>query len=109
MLQKTISANRPETWEQINRVLMSGAQQAKLEDGAVVRLDSTVTSALMHEPSDSSLLWDPVRVMVRLLKRADALAGGAGLGNGAITAERPKSAPARSSSRAIDPIGSTLS
>jgi IS5 family transposase len=33
----------------------------------------------MHEPSDSSLLWDAVRVMVRLLKRADALIGGAGL------------------------------
>ena len=57
---------------------MSGARQAKLEDGAVVRLDSTVTSALMHEPSDSSLLWDAVRVMVRLLKRADILVGGAG-------------------------------
>jgi len=78
VLQKTISAMRPETWEQINRALLSGARQAMLEDGAVVRLDSTVTSALMHEPSDSSLLWDAVRVMVRLLKRADALAGDAG-------------------------------
>ena len=79
VLQKTVSTIRPETWEQINRALLSGARQAKLEDGAVVRLDSTVTSALMHEPSDSSLLWDAVRVMVRLLKRADALAGGVGL------------------------------
>ncbi|WP_366930364.1 transposase [Mesorhizobium sp.] len=78
VLQKTISAIRPETWEQINRALLSGARQAKLEDGAVVRLDSTVTAALMHEPSDSSLLWDAVRVMVRLLKRADTLVGGAG-------------------------------
>ncbi len=52
VLQKTISAIRPETWEQINRALLSSARQAKLEDGAVVRLDSTVTSALMHEPSD---------------------------------------------------------
>ncbi|WP_027038805.1 ISNCY family transposase [Mesorhizobium ciceri] len=75
-LQKTISAMRPETWEEINRVLLSSARQAKLEDGTVVRLDSTVTSALMHEPSDSSLLWDAVRVMVRLLKRADVLIGG---------------------------------
>ncbi|RWA57996.1 ISNCY family transposase [Mesorhizobium sp.] len=75
-LQKTISALRPETWEEINRALLSSARQAKLEDGAVVRLDSTVTSALMHEPSDSSLLWDAVRVMVRLLKRADVLIGG---------------------------------
>lgn len=78
MLQRTISAIRPETWEAINRTLLSGARQAKLEDGAVVRLDSTVTSALMHEPSDSSLLWDAVRVMVRLLKRADTLVVGAG-------------------------------
>jgi IS5 family transposase len=79
VLQKTISAIRAETWEQINRALLVGARQTKLEDGAVVRLDSTATSALMHEPSDSSLLWDAVRIMVRLLKRADALIGGAGL------------------------------
>lgn len=79
VLQRTISAIRPQTWEEINRALLSSARQAKLEDGAVVRLDSTVTSALMHEPSDSSLLWDAVRVMVRLLKRADALIGGTSL------------------------------
>jgi IS5 family transposase len=30
----------------------------------------------MHEPSDSSLLWDAVRVMVRLVKAAEALVGG---------------------------------
>ena len=41
-----------------------------------MRLDSTVAAALMHEPSDSSLLWDAVRVMARLLKEADALVGG---------------------------------
>ena len=34
------------------------AQQDKLESGAMVRIDSTVTAALMHEPSDSTLLWD---------------------------------------------------
>src|SRR6516225_4325006 len=78
VLQKTISAVRPETWEQINRVVLPSARQEKLEDGAVVRLDSTVTSALMHEPSDSSLLWDAVRIMVRLLKRAEELVGGDG-------------------------------
>ena len=77
VLQRTISAIRSETWEQINRALLSDARQAKFEDGAVVRLDSTVTSALMHEPSDSSLLWDAVRVMVRLLRQADELCTGA--------------------------------
>src|SRR5919205_3398093 len=72
VLHKTISAIRAETWEAINRGLLASARREKIEDGRVVRLDSTVTAALMHEPSDSSLLWDAVRVMVRLLKRAQA-------------------------------------
>lgn len=42
VLQKTISAIRPQTWEAINRTLLCNARQAKLEDGKVVRLDSTV-------------------------------------------------------------------
>jgi IS5 family transposase len=75
-LHRTISAIRAETWEAINRVLLASARQERVETGKVVRLDSTVTAALMHEPSDSSLLWDGVRVMARLLKRADDLAGG---------------------------------
>src|SRR5271166_82110 len=75
VLHMTISAIRAETWEAINRILLASARQEKVETGKVVRLDSTVTDALMHEPSDSSLLWDAVRVMVRLLKAADALVG----------------------------------
>ena len=76
MLHRTISAIRAETWEAINRILLASARQEKVETGKVVRLDSTVTAALMHEPSDSSLLWDAVRVMARLLKVADAFIGG---------------------------------
>jgi len=34
-----------------------------------------VTAALMHEPSDSTLLSDAVRVMTRLLQRGEALPG----------------------------------
>jgi IS5 family transposase len=78
VLQKTISAIRAETWEAINRTLLLSARREKLEHGSIVRLDSTVTAALMHEPSDSSLLWDAVRVMVRLLQEAEALLGGIG-------------------------------
>src|SRR5689334_19764175 len=76
VLQKTISAIRAETWQAINRAVLESACQAKIESGRIVRLDSTVTAALMHDPSDSSLLWDAVRVMVRLLGEADTLAGG---------------------------------
>ncbi len=78
VLQKTISAIGAETWEEINRMLLANARQAKLEDGRVVRVDSTVTAALLHEPSDSSLLWDAIRVMVRLLRQANALVGNLG-------------------------------
>jgi len=56
--------------------VMDSAQHHQVEDGSVVRIDSTVTAALMHAPTDSSLLWDGVRVMVRVLKKADELLGG---------------------------------
>ncbi len=75
VLHKTISAIGAASWEAINRAVVSSARREKLEGGAMVRIDSTVTQALMHAPTDSSLLWDAVRVMVRLLKRASALPG----------------------------------
>jgi len=75
VLQQTISAISAASWEAINRAVLSSAQQQKLDDGSVVRIDSTVTESLMHAPTDSSLLWDGVRVMVRLLKQAETLLG----------------------------------
>jgi transposase, IS5 family len=75
VLHQTISAIRAETWEAINQALLASAKQDRLESSARVRLDSTVTEALMHEPSDSTLLWDAVRVMTRLLGRAEGLPG----------------------------------
>ena len=70
VLHQTIGAIRAETWEAVNQALLVNAQQDKLELGATVRIDSTVSAALMHQPSDSTLLWDAVRVMTRLLRRA---------------------------------------
>src|SRR5215468_7283015 len=79
VLQRTISALRSETWEAVNRALVASAKQEKLETGAVVRIDSTVTTALMHHPSDSAILWDAVRVMSRLLRQAAKLPGAAAI------------------------------
>ncbi len=73
VLHRTISAIRAKTWEAINRAVLTSARQQKIETGKVVRFDSTVTAALMHEPSDSSLLWDAVRVLARLLRAAEDL------------------------------------
>jgi IS5 family transposase len=74
-LQNTISQIRGQTWERINLWLIDQAQEAKVESGKKVRIDSTVTETMIHSPSDSSLLCDGVRVMVRLLKQAQELAG----------------------------------
>src|ERR1700738_2903595 len=75
VLPQTIGALRAETWEAVNQALLASAKADKLESGAAVRIDSTVSAALMHEPSDSTLLWDAVRVMTRLLRRAAAVPG----------------------------------
>ena len=78
-LQSTISSVRAETWERINQSILMSAQHHKIESGATIRIDSTATDALMHEPTDSTLLVDAVRVMIRLLQGAVALPGGTAL------------------------------
>lgn len=90
VLHRTISALRAETWEQINRTLLTSARETKLERGRVVRLDSTATAALIHEPSDSSLLWDAVRVRCACCARRNGSWAGRGSG-GAITGGRRRS------------------
>lgn len=75
-LQSCISAISDVTWEQINQRLLRSADKAKQERGEMLRIDSTVTESPIHAPSDSTLLWDSVRVLVRLLKRAEELAEG---------------------------------
>src|ERR1700760_2163968 len=50
VLQKTISAITAASWEAINRAVVDNARQTKLEPAAMVRIDSTVTEAPMHEP-----------------------------------------------------------
>ena len=73
-LQQSISRISDGTWEKINGAMLDGAVALRVEQGQVVRVDSTATESMIHEPTDSGLLWDSVRVMVRLLERADELA-----------------------------------
>ena len=75
-LQSVISAISGTTWERINQRLLQSAQHTKVEQGKMLRIDSTVTAAPIHAPSDSTLLWDSVRVLIRLLKWAEELADG---------------------------------
>lgn len=63
---KAISAN---TWESINRLLVAYGEDKGIEKGKAVRIDCTVVTSNIHDPSDSSLLWDSVRVLTRILKK----------------------------------------
>lgn len=74
-LQRNVKAIKAETWLEINRMLVRIAKERKVEDGRKVRTDGTVTETNIHEPSDSSLLWDSVRVLARLLLRSRDHAG----------------------------------
>lgn len=74
-LQKNVKRVKPETWEAINHALVRLAQQLGLEDGHKVRTDSTVVESHILYPNDSTLLWDSVRVLARLMGRAQEKLG----------------------------------
>jgi len=73
-LQRNIKKVRPETLEVVNRLLVEVAQRRGVERGAMMRGDCTVTESNIHEPADSSLLDDCVRVLTRLMRRTTEVA-----------------------------------
>ena len=70
VLNKNVKSLSAQTWEAINGQLVQYAAAAKIEKGRQVRIDCTVVESNIHEPTDSSLLWDSVRVLTRLLHRS---------------------------------------
>ena len=75
VLQSTISSITAKSWERINRQTLGSTQARSVEKGRMLRVDSTVCDTPIHPPSDSTLLWDGVRTLIRLLEQADRLAG----------------------------------
>ncbi len=71
VLGKNVKALSPQTWEAINGQLVQYADKEKIEKGRQVRIDCTVVESNIHDPKDSNLLWDSVRVLTRLLHRAE--------------------------------------
>lgn len=74
-LQKNIKALLPKTLEAVNRLLVVRAYRDGIERGRKVRVDSTVVETNIHEPSDSRLLFDSVRVLSRLMEKAHTCCG----------------------------------
>jgi len=69
-LQRNVKKVEAITLERINVLLVEHAIAAGIEDGNKIRVDCTVVETNIHDPSDSSLLVDSVRVLVRLMDRA---------------------------------------
>ncbi len=67
-LDRAFKAITPDTWKSINEELATNAVKERKVDVSRLRTDSTVIESNIHYPTDSSLLWDSYRVLVRLLR-----------------------------------------
>ena len=69
-LQENIKRLSPETLQKVQNALVLYGRSMGMEDGSRIRVDCTVTESNIHEPTDSSLLWDTTRTLTSILKKA---------------------------------------
>ncbi|MGH7644160.1 MAG: ISNCY family transposase [Gemmatimonadales bacterium] len=62
----------PATVRALNDAVVAVAVDLGLEDGAALRVDTAVVETDIHWPTDSTLLWDAVRVITRRVQRLGA-------------------------------------
>ena len=67
--QRSFVRLRPQTLKAVNALVVGAAVELGLEDGAKLRVDTTVVQTDIHHPTDNTLLWDVVRVVTRLVTR----------------------------------------
>src|SRR6266540_1030442 len=68
----------PEVIKQIHERMVKIAQENKVTEGRRMRVDTTVVETNIHYPTDSSLLGDGVRVLIRTMKTITKIVGEAG-------------------------------
>ena len=71
-------ALQPEEIEKIHGRVVELAKENRMVPGRKMRLDTTVVETNIHYPTDSNLLGDGVRVLIRAMKRIAEIAGGQG-------------------------------
>jgi IS5 family transposase len=64
---------QPATLHRLNDHVVALAQSLKVTRGRKLRIDGTVVETTMHHPTDSTLLYDSVRVLSRMLVNAKAV------------------------------------
>ena len=65
----------PEVIEQLHRQVVEVAKRAGVTHGRRFRIDTTVVETNVHDPTDSTLLQDGVRVLTRTMHRASTALG----------------------------------
>ncbi len=70
-LQDNIKKLHPETLERIQNLLIDYACRQGIEQGERIRIDSTAVQSNIHHPTDARQLCDGVRVLTRILRRAE--------------------------------------
>jgi IS5 family transposase len=65
ILQDSIRSLTESTWQSLHQLILGYAAAAKSETGKKVRIDSTAIETNIHAPTDSSLLFDSIRIMTR--------------------------------------------
>jgi IS5 family transposase len=68
----------PAAVKQVHQRMVGIAQEEKIVQGRKMRVDTTVVEKNIHYPTDSSLLGDGVRVLIRGMKKVEEIAGKAG-------------------------------
>ncbi len=74
--------------KRINEYIVQGAKKRKITRGTKMRVDSTVVEADIHHPTDSSLLYDGIKVLSRAARKCRQL----GIAVGEVTRDFTRSA-----------------
>lgn len=74
-IQSNLKLVSDATWRKLNESLIRKAEDDGLEDGKTIRSDTTTTETNIHYPTDASLLADSIRVLTRIMGRAEEVDG----------------------------------
>lgn len=67
--QRSFARLRPATVRRLNQAVLAAAVRLGLEEARQLRVDTMVVETNIHYPTDSTLLWDGVRVVSRLVRQ----------------------------------------
>ena len=73
-LQSNVKLVSEQTWDKIHLQLLEHSKTTGMETGKRVRTDSTVVESNIHHPTDSTLIYDCLRILLREFKKTRDIA-----------------------------------